>query len=385
MAELDQALINEIKHNLLTTFSPDTQLALRREIAIAIDRKLSSGNIALRLRNEYINYIFNSIVGLDVLQPLMDDPSITEIMVNGKNTVFVERHGKLQPAGVKFNSQQHLEEVITGIFARANKELSLGHPITDLRLEDGSRANAVLAPIAPDGPVLTIRKFTGILPTPDEIVASGCLNKQAMEFLAEAIKAKESIFICGGTSAGKTTLLNALSTFIPVQERIITVEDSAELQLRNQPNLVKLEARPGTVEGQGSVTIADLIKTALRMRPDRIIVGEVRGDEAYMLIHAANTGHPGTLCTGHGNSSADMLIRLTNMISGCTRLPYQAILRNLVTSIRYMINIKRLSNGRRRVMSIDRVIGCDEHSVNLSPVFIYDEINDCLKNISDGI
>lgn len=372
-----QKLREELTLQLTEKEEKDTE-ALEQKILSLVTQNVVLHDLPLRERSFFIKRLLYGIRGLDILEPLMMDEQITEIMVNGVGQVFVERRGKLEKTPLCFDSQTHLQEVVTGLFSRANKELSLSHPIADLRMADGSRANAVLPPIAPSGPVLTIRKFTGIRPTPNELVRSGCLTEEAMDFLANCVRTRKSLFVCGGTAAGKTTLLNALSSFIPDTERIITIEDSAELQLRNQPNLVSLEARQATSEGRGEITLADLIKTALRMRPDRIIVGEVRGDEAYMLVHAANTGHPGTLSTGHGNSCEDMLVRLANMITGATRLPYTAILQNLASCLNYLVQMKRFADGKRRVSEICRVAGCDDKQVKLERLFVYDEGRDAL-------
>lgn len=373
--ELYQVLRKEILFDQATLSSLNPE-ELSSYISQRVDRLLLEHPLSLRLRRTLQRRLTDSITGLDILQPYMDDPSVTEIMVNSQQQIFIERLGKMEELNLQFSSRQHLEEVVLGLFSRANKDLSLLHPIADLRLQDGSRANAVLPPVAPDGPVLTIRKFTGIRSKAEDLVRSRTISQEALSFLKEAIQKKESVFLCGGTGAGKTTLLNALSSFIPSEERIITVEDSAELQLENQPNLVRLEARTAGSDGAGEVDMSALIRSALRMRPDRIIVGEVRGDEAYMLMHAANTGHPGTLCTGHGNSCADMLLRLANMIAGCTRLPYPAILRNLVSALTYLVEIRRLPGGRRRVMAIEKVLSCDTQQVYLEPIYRYDEGGD---------
>ncbi|MBN1891252.1 MAG: CpaF family protein, partial [Clostridiales bacterium] len=251
--------------------------------------------------------IFNSMRRLDVLQPMMEDPGITEIMVNGFDCVFFERDGFLFDSDIHFKDQETLQAVLTHFFSRANRPLNEASPIADLRLPDGSRANAVLPPIAPDGPILTIRKFTGIRPNMESLIRQEFISEEAADYLAEAVKNKQTIFICGGTGSGKTTFLNTLSSFIPKDERVVTIEDSAELSLQGLNNLVRLEARLPGPDGQGGINIGQLIRTALRMRPDRIIVGEVRGSEAADMLHALHTGHPGSLCTGHANSCVEML------------------------------------------------------------------------------
>lgn len=371
--ELREQLAERLDQNPLDEASNYTDQVHR----LVSDHLLLSGE-SLETRQYFIERLLSAIRGFDILEPYMKDPSITEIMVNGASQIYVEQAGHMRLLDLAFDDQQHLTDFVTGLFSRENRELSLAHPIADLRLPDGSRANAVLPPIAAQGPVLTIRKFTGIRPSPQDLLETGCLTAQALDFLAEAVRSKKSIFICGGTGAGKTTLLNALSNFIPSEERIITVEDSAELQLCHQPNLVSLEARQVTGSGAGEVSLSDLIRSALRMRPDRILVGEVRGDEAYMLVHAANTGHPGSLCTGHGNSCKDMLLRLANMISGCTRLPYAAILHNLASTLDYLVHLVRLPDGRRRIVEIVEVGPVIDQRISTRTHFVYEKGGDQL-------
>lgn len=374
--KIQQIIQAEIKR-VLPEFAHHSPEQIRNRIAEIVTRNVLQLNLNIYQRQDLIDEFYYATTGLDLLQPLLEDEAVTEIMVNSYNEIFTESRGEIHKLEKSFKNQEHLQNVVIGLFARANKELSLNHPIADLRLKDGSRANAVIPPIAPQGPVLTIRKFTGILPQPSELVRRKTINDEALIFLKRCVENKKSVFICGGTSAGKTTLLNALSHFISNEERIITIEDSIELQLADQPNLVKLEARQAHIDGRGEVSISTLVKTALRMRPDRIIIGEVRGDEAYMLIHAANTGHPGTLSTGHGNNCHDMLIRLANMISSCTTLPYSAIQRSLCSSLDYMVQIQKTPKGRR-VTEIVQLDGFANDEIKLKSIFAYDETGDKL-------
>lgn len=326
----------------------------------------------LRSRKALINELFNALHGLDILQPLLEDPEITEIMVNGPKYIFIERQGLIEQTALAFDTHSHLSEVIQHFFSLANKNLNLSHPIADLRLSDGSRANAVLPPLAPDGPILTIRKFCGVRPDAEALLENGFLERRTLYLLRNAVLDRESLFICGGTGSGKTSLLNVLSNFIPAHERVITIEDSAELQLQGLSNLVRLECRSPGPEG-GGVDIGQLIRTAMRMRPDRIIVGEVRGAEAFDMLTAMNSGHPGTLCTGHANSCADMMRRLCNMILSESRLPYPAIIDNLASSIRYMVHLTRDANGKRFIDEFCRVLPGQGGQFDLEDLLAHDQ------------
>ena len=325
------------------------------ELSKIVTRKLFGTGSTAAERLQLIRLMYNRTRGLDILQPLMDNRAVTEIMVNGPDRIFYEEEGFIRQSELRFDSVEHLTDVIHTLFARLNRPLSLRQPIADGRMKDGSRDNAVLPPIAPDGPILTMRKFTGVRHTPEALVETGFITSEALTFLHRQVSDQKSIFICGGTGTGKTTLLNVLSSYIPARERIVTIEDSAELQLVNQPNLVRLETRLPGPDGDGEITISNLIRTALRMRPDRIIVGEVRGAEAADLIHAMNTGHPGSLCTGHGNSCRDMLVRLCNLVLEGSALPLEAIRQTLAQVIDFLVHIRRMSDGRRRIDEICRV------------------------------
>ncbi|HHX37676.1 MAG TPA: CpaF family protein [Clostridiaceae bacterium] len=346
------------EENILQIMSAHTDLSddlYRVELKRAIARELFDTGANLTVRQEIAHTVYNKTRGLDILQPLIDDPEVTEIMVNSPKMIFIEKQGQLSRAQTQFNDVDHLTNFVTGLFSRCNRNLSLSQPIADARLADGTRANAVIPPAAPGGPVLTLRKFTGVKHSPEALLATGFISSPMLSYLKSKVESKKSIFICGGTGTGKTTLLNVLSNYIPKNERIITIEDSTELQLVDRDNLVQLEARQPGPDGTGAIDIRQLLRTSLRMRPDRIIIGEVRGNEAADLMQAMNTGHPGALCTGHGNSCADMFERLCNLVLEGSRLPFIAIRRILAACIDTLVHINRQSDGSRKVDEIAEV------------------------------
>ncbi|TDF99588.1 CpaF family protein [Paenibacillus piri] len=317
--------------------------------------------------------LFHSFRGLDVLQPLVDDASITEIMINRHDQIFIEQDGRVALSDVKFESREKLEDVIQSIVARVNRAVNESSPIVDARLLDGSRVNVVLSPVALEGPAMTIRKFPSSPLTLADLIAKGALTDEAAAFLIRLVKAKYNLFIGGGTGSGKTTFLNALSQYIPDDERIITIEDSAELQIRTVPNLVRLETRNVNTEGKGEITIRDLIRSSLRMRPNRIIVGEVRGAEALDMLQAMNTGHDGSLSTGHANSTTDMLSRLETMVLSGASLPVEVIRKQICSAIDVMIHLQRLRDRSRRITEISEIIGLSDGEVQLNPLFQFVE------------
>ena len=322
----------------------------------------------LRLKKE----LFDSFRRLDILQELVDDPEITEIMVNGADHVFVEKGGRVIRAERTFDSVEQLEDLIQQIVSRVNRTVNLSSPIADARLEDGSRVHVVLAPVAIDGPVLTIRKFPEPI-TMDKLICLGSITREAAQFLKTAVRAGYNIFVSGGTGSGKTTFLNALSEFIPEDERIITIEDSAELQIRHIPNLVRLETRVENRDGSREISVRDLIKASLRMRPDRILVGEVRGGETLEMLQAMNTGHDGSISTGHGNSPKDMITRLETMVLMAADLPLAAVRNQIASAVDLMVHVGRLRDKSRKVLEISEVTGCEEGQVILEPVFTFRE------------
>lgn len=317
--------------------------------------------------------IFNSLRKLDVLQELVEDESITEIMVNGPEHIFIEREGRIQFTETKFESREKLEDVIQKIVSSTNRVVNESNPIVDSRLEDGSRVNVVLYPIARNGPILTIRKFPDEPITIETLIALGSMSEEIAEFLRKLVVARYNIFISGGTGSGKTTFLNALSNFIPKDERIITIEDSAELQIRQVANLVSLEVRNANVEGSNAVSIRDLIKSALRMRPDRIILGEVRDSAAIDLLSAMNTGHDGSLSTGHANSSEDMLYRLETLVLMGLDIPLPAVRRQIVSALDIIVHLGRLRDKTRKVLEISEVLECRNGEIVLNPLYCFQE------------
>ena len=329
---------------------------LKQMISDAISEQTASVAMDLDTKRELAMRIFNSLRRLDVIEPLMEDPSITEIMVNGPDKIFFERSGKLYRSDVRFKDRATLTTIISCFFANQNRALNEANPIADLRLPDGSRANAVLPPIAPDGPIITIRKFTGIRQDIVTLIRQRFISEEAARFLSECVVSRKTIFLCGGTGSGKTTFLNTLSSFIPPDERVVTIEDSAELNLQGIKNLVRMEARIAGPDGSGEVNIGMMIRTALRMRPDRIIVGEVRGAESADMLTAMNSGHQGSFCTGHGNSCIEMLERLTGMIMAGSGLPYEAIITQVSMGVDLIIHITRNKTGRRYIDEISQVL-----------------------------
>lgn len=301
--------------------------------------------------------LFNSIRGLDILQELLDDDDVTEIMVNGTGGIFVERQGRISKWEKHFFSEEKLQELVQQIVAGCNRIVNESVPIADARLKDGARVNIVLAPVALNGPIITIRRFPNRPITMAQLIEWGAVTEEAVSFLKKLVKAGYNIFISGGTGSGKTTFLNALSDYIPKDERIITIEDNAELQIQGVENLVKMEARRANTEGAHEVSIRELIKSSLRMRPDRIIVGEVRGEEAIDMLQSLNTGHDGSLSTGHGNSPRDMLSRLEMMVFMGMELPVSAVRRQIASGIDILVHLGRLRDKSRKVLEIAEVSG----------------------------
>lgn len=330
-------------------------------------------NLLLRERERLSKELFHALRKLDILQELIEDPGVTEIMVNGTEAIFVERKGTLFQWDRQFASREVLEGVVQQIVGRMNRVVNESNPIVDTRLPNGSRVNIVLPPVALNGPILTIRRFPEKAITMDDLLAFGSVTEEAVSFLKILVQCGYNIFISGGTGSGKTTFLNALSNFIPQQERIITIEDSAELQIKNIPNLVRLETRNKNQEGSEEISIRDLIKSALRMRPDRIIVGEVRGGEAIDMIQCLNTGHDGSLSTGHANSAKDMLSRLETMILMGMELPLPAIRRQIASGIDVLIHLGRLRDRSRRVLEIAEVLDYMDGEIVLQPLFLFQE------------
>lgn len=338
-----------------------------------IQRMQHDEYLRLEEKKKLRHMVFNSIRRMDVLQDLLEDEEITEIMVNGPNHIFIEKGGGLVETGYKFEHQERLEDIAQQIASSGNRIVNESNPILDARLEDGSRVNIVVPPIAIDGPVITIRKFPKETMTMEKLIQMGAITEEAEAFLKKLVKAKYNIFISGGTGAGKTTFLNILSNYIPHNERVITIEDSAELQIQNIDNLVRLEARNANVEGKNEITIRNLVKSALRMRPDRIIVGEIRDSAAIDLLTAMNTGHDGSLSTGHANSPADMLNRLETLVLMGLDIPLAAIRQQISSGIDLIVHLGRLRDKSRKVLEISEVGEVVEGKIALRTLYRFVE------------
>ena len=347
------------------------------ELEEIIARELASmpqaGNLSLKERIVLEQRVFNSLRKLDILQELIEDEDITEIMVNGPKCVFYEKDGQFYQYPYCFSSEEKLQDVIQQIVGRHNRVVNMTTPIVDTRLEDGSRVNIVLNPIAIDGSAISIRKFSKISMDMEMLIEKETITREAADFLKMLVKAKYNLFISGGTSSGKTTFLNALSACIPIEERIITIEDSAELQLQGTVNLVRLETRNSNTDGVKEITARELIHTALRMRPDRIIVGECRGKEALDMLQAMNTGHDGSLSTGHANSPQDMLHRLETMVLMGMDLPLAAVRQQIASGIDVLVHLERGKDKKRRVIEIAEILGVKDGEIQLNKLFIFED------------
>lgn len=335
------------------------------------DERVSLYPVAVRKRLQ--KELFDSLRRLDILQIFVEDSSVTEIMINGMEHIFIERAGRLQELEVGFESLEKLQDVIQQIVAGCNRVVNEASPIVDARLANGSRVNIVMNPIALNGPIVTIRRFPDKPITMEQLIQNQSISFEAADFLRKLVCGKYNIFISGGTGSGKTTFLNVLSAFIPTEERVITIEDSAELQLQGLPNLVRLETRNSNVEGCNEISIRDLIRSALRMRPDRIIVGEVRGAEAIDMLQCMNTGHDGSMSTGHANSGADMLARLQNMVLMGMDLPLSAIKQQIASGVDIVVHLGRLRDKSRRVLEITEVMECEGGEIRLNPLYVFEE------------
>jgi len=351
---------------------PDDDKKLRKLILNVVLDHYSGSRLGVLDIQAIVDRLFHAMRGLDVLQPLMDDPAVTEIMVNGPHQVFVEMSGRISPSPLQFDHAEHLAGMISRYFGQANRLINEKEPIASLRLADGCRVHAVLPPVAPEGPVLSIRKFSGVKPELPELVQAGFLSQAEADYLAAAVKARQNLFISGGTGTGKTTFLNALSACIPRQERVITIEDSAELDLKDLPNRVRLESRQPGPDQKGEISLGALIQSALRMRPDRILVGEVRGAEVFAMLQAMNTGHPGSMSTGHANSALEMLERLGLMVLMEIHLPWDAIVRLVSSALQLIVHLERTPEGVRRVCQICRVNAGSGSGFELEPVSLND-------------
>lgn len=372
-----ETTIQELKTIVLDRFmlSQMSDDELQTKIDELADEYLKGTYIPIAQRVFIVGQVYSSIRGFGLLDAIMSDDTITEVMVNGPDHIFIEKKGKLQQLNEGFESERRLEDIIQRIVGMAGREVNQANPIVDTRLPDGSRVNVVLPPVSLSGPVVTIRKFSKDPMTMEKLIEFGSLTAEIAGVLELLVKAKYNIFISGGTGSGKTTFLNALSNYIPKDERIITIEDSAELQIKGVENLVSLETRNANSAGAGAITIRDLIKSSLRMRPERIVVGEVRGAEALDMLQAMNTGHDGSLSTGHANSTQDMISRLETMVlQGAAGLPLPAIRQQISSAVDIIIHLSRLRDHSRKTMEISEVLGLDESgNVMLNPLYRFEE------------
>ncbi len=372
MNELDEKIRKAVLRGMdLTRDVTDEEILdrIREEICILGSRQ----HLSLEDRMNLQRRVFHSLRRLDVLEDLLSDESITEVMVNGYNNIFIERSGKIVETNLAFASEEKLEDVVQKIVGATNKVANATHPIVDTKLADGTRVNIVLPPIAVDGGVLSIRKFPKDHITMQHLLSWGSVSQEIVDFVKALVRARYNIFVSGSTSSGKTTFLNAMAEFVPEDERIITVEDSAELQLLNVKNLVRLEAREATLEGKLEITIRDLMKTTLRMRPDRIIVGECRGKEALEVLQAFGTGHDGSFSTGHANSAKDMLSRLETMALMAGEMPLAAIRAQIVSGVDIIIHLGRLRDRTRKLLQIMEVMGMKDGEIVLQPIYEFDQ------------
>lgn len=372
----EQELVKEVR-NYVTENLPLSKMSdedLEDRVEEIVTEKLRNRYCPVEQKVSIVKQVYSSIRGFGLLDSIISDDSITEVMINGADNIFIEKSGKLQKLDKQFESQRRLEDIIQRIVGLAGREVNQANPIVDTRLPDGSRVNVVLPPIALCGPTMTIRKFSKTPMTIERLIQYGSLTQEIADKLELLVRAKYNIFICGGTGSGKTTFLNALSNYIPKDERVITIEDSAELQITGVENLVSLETRNANASGAGQITIRDLIKSSLRMRPERIVVGEVRGGEALDMLQAMNTGHDGSLSTGHANSTRDMLSRLETMVlQGAAGLPLEAIRQQIASAVDIIIHLSRLRDHSRKTMEITEVVGYENGEIVLNPLYVFEE------------
>ena len=387
--EEEQVLVAELKkyvtENLPLSQMDDDQLQEKVEEIVA--QRIGNIYCPIDQRVSIVEQVYSSIRGFGLLDSIIKDDTITEVMINGPDNIFIEQNGRLFKLDKQFESQRRLEDVIQRIVGLAGREVNQANPICDTRLPDGSRVNVVLPPIALCGPTLTIRKFSKTPMTIEKLIKYGSITQEIADKLELLVKAKYNIFISGGTGSGKTTFLNALSNYIPKDERVITIEDSAELQITGVENLVSLETRNANASGAGQITIRDLIKSSLRMRPERIVVGEVRGGEALDMLQAMNTGHDGSLSTGHANSTEDMLSRLETMVlQGAAGLPLEAIRQQIASAVDIIIHLSRLRDKSRKTMEICEVVGYEDGKIILNPLYVFEEDeNSTLEKVSGSL
>ena len=372
-ARLHRSIISRLDLTKLNALAPDR---IRTEVSRLVEDLLIAEGAALSIieRDRLVSEVHNELFGLGPLEPLLADPTISDILVNTYSNIFIERRGKLEKTAISFKDDEHLMRVIERIVSTVGRRIDEAQPMVDARLTDGSRVNAIIPPLSIDGPVLSIRRFGSDPLKMPALIENGALTKEIAMLFEMCVKARLNIIISGGTGAGKTTLLNALSAYIPTDERIVTIEDSAELQLQ-QPHVVRLETRPPNIEGRGEVTQRDLVRNALRMRPDRIVVGEVRGGEAIDMLQAMNTGHDGSLTTIHANSPRDTMGRLETMIQMTgMRLSDKAMRQQIASAVDLVIQVARLTDGTRRVTSISEITGMEGETMAMQEIFQFERV-----------
>lgn len=379
LTSLELKLKDVILSNLLdildlSLISGVEEVEARKQIGQVVRQLIEEQSAPLnaRSREQIVKEVEDEVLGLGPLEPLLSEPTISDILVNNYHSVYIERFGRLELTPVRFKDNDHLMKIIDRIVSRVGRRIDESSPMVDARLADGSRVNAIIPPLAIDGASMSIRRFSEDKMKLNDLVEKGALTMQMAEFLKSAAKAKQNVLISGGTGSGKTTMLNAMSNFIPADERIVTIEDSAELQLQ-LPHVVRLETRPANIEGKGEVSLRDLVKNSLRMRPDRIVIGEVRGGEAFDMLQAMNTGHDGSLTTVHANKPRDALARVENMVSMAGfELPTAAVRKQIASAINIIVQLNRLEDGSRRVISIQEVAGMEGDIITLSEIFKFD-------------
>lgn len=378
--------INELREEVMKKIDVSTEISDDRVKEIVDEVILEYGNekgLSVREKYRLQKEIYDSIRGLDILEELLEDKNITEIMINGPDNIFIEKDGRIEKYNNRFSSKEKLVDIIQQIVSGVNRRVNESSPIVDSRLSDGSRVNVVLNPVAINGPVVTIRKFPEYSITMKKLIEIGSISLNVADFLRLLVNAKYNIFISGGTGSGKTTFLNVLSNYIPSDERIITIEDSAELQIQSVDNLVRMEVRQANDEGENGIDIRALIKSSLRMRPDRIIVGEVRGAEALDMLQAMNTGHDGSLSTGHGNSPKDMLNRLETMVLMGVDMPLKAIKSQIASGIDIIVHLGRLRDRTRKVLEIVEITGFNGEEILTNTIYRFEE--DSIEGTNKGI
>ena len=382
-------IVEKIRKKILeaTNFAVMSETDLEDAILQMLDEMFQDVYIPIEEKADITDQVYSAIRGLGILDSIIHDDTITEVMINGPDHVFIEQNGRVRRISDTFENEQKLEDIIQRVVGMAGREVNQANPIVDTRLPDGSRVNVVLPPISLNGAIVTIRKFSKEPMTIAKLIEYGSITQEIADVLEILVKAKYNIFICGGTGSGKTTFLNAVSHFIPKDERIITIEDSAELQIEGLDNLVSLETRNANTAGVGAVTIRDLIRSSLRMRPERIIVGEVRGAEALDMLQAMNTGHDGSLSTGHANSTKDMLSRLETMVlTGAEGLPLDAVRQQIASAIDIIIHLSRLRDRSRKTMEITEVTGYENGQIQLNPLYVFEEDeNSTIERVSGSL